>query len=351
MRATTSSFLHKAGWAALLSVGYTLMMAFILYGSWRYRIDHTIFDLCYAFVYFLLLYEGYEWLVRRFDLRIHHQQIKITPKKLLLAMGSFCLYSWLLIIVVAIIPFLLFMGGHVAPVEGSQEFRMNFVINFIFALAYFSVLTAYRIEKQFQLSKIEAQKLERERMLAQMETLKNQVSPHFLFNSLNALSNLIQTQPETASRFVDELSEIFRYSMQYQHHDLVPLKDELHFAEAFFFLLKIRFRERLQLELKVDESLHQKMLPPLSLQLLIENAIKHNIVSKDDPLSIRLYAEGDYLWVENKLQKRDAAGESTGVGLQNIKNRYQYLSDAQVQIVASHTHFKVGIPLLSEATA
>ncbi|MCC5916529.1 MAG: histidine kinase [Cryomorphaceae bacterium] len=323
------------------------MFAFILYGTWKYRWDHTVFDLIYAFLMFLLLYEGYAYLAQRFDLQIKHQKILISPQKVILAAVIFCLYSWFLLTFVAFVPFYFFMDGFVSPVDSAQEIRMNYVFNFAFALGYFSTLTGYNIFGQLKQAKLEAEKLERARTMAQMESLKNQISPHFLFNSLNALSTLIDKDEDTAVQFVDELAATFRYVTNRKDIELTTLKDELNFIKGYLFLLKIRFRNTLISQISIENEANDLLIPPLTLQLLVENAIKHNIVSKEDPLTIEIFTEKDTLVVRNNLQKRRQSEPSTGVGLENIINRYQYLSDRKVEIIPTDTYFIAKVPLLN----
>jgi two-component system, LytTR family, sensor kinase len=351
MALTKAALIKRIVSTAILSVLYTLMFAFILYGSWQYRLDHTIFDLCYAFVYFIFLFEGFKRIVKFFNLNIKHQKINITKANMAKAVFVFGLYSWLLLTTIAVVPFHFIMDGFVSPVDAAQELRLNYVLNFVFAILYFSVLMFYDIVVQLQQVRMEAVRLERARAEAHLETLKNQASPHFLFNSLNALSSLIYIDQDKAARFVEELSQIFRYVTEHKEKELVPLKSELEFIQAFYYLLKIRFRESLHLNLNVGAEKLSNLLPPLTLQLLVENAIKHNIVSKEDPLTINIEIEGEKVVVRNNLQRRNSSGVSTGIGLNNIISRYGYLSHEKVDVFLTSTEFIAKIPLLKGEAA
>jgi len=173
--------------------------------------------------------------------------------------------------------------------------------------------------------------LKREKLALQYEALKNQVNPHFLFNSLNTLSRLINKDAAKATHFVKELSDIYRYILEQKDCELVLLDTEMKFVENYISLMKIRFGDNLVVKTNISESSSYRIIP-LSIQMLVENAIKHNIVSKEKPLSISLSVDGqDHLVVKNNLQKKssilkDDTGEWEKHGLKNIKSRYEYLS-------------------------
>ena len=195
-------------------------------------------------------------------------------------------------------------------------------------------------------SELQAAELREAQISAKYESLQNQVNPHFLFNSLNVLSTLVYKDPDVAATFIKQLSRVYRYVLEAKNQEVVPLETELEALEAYFFLLKIRFKEGLEVQnnLKQIKNCH---IAPLSLQMLVENAVKHNTVNRDQALQIKLYAKDDYLFVENNLQKKSNQQESMGIGLSNIQKRYQYLSDNAVLIEETATHFKVGLPVLN----
>jgi len=193
---------------------------------------------------------------------------------------------------------------------------------------------------------VQQEKLKREQLALQYETLKSQVNPHFLFNNLNSLTSLISTNPEKAIEFVKKLSEVYRYVLDQKNHELVDLKIELKFLESYIFLQKIRFGTNL--EVKVDVSDRNFKVIPLSVQMLVENAIKHNEISDKKPLEIRIFTDDEqYLTVENDLQKKSGS-EGSGSGIQNIRDRYDFFSDRKVTISFNSERFRVSIPLLSD---
>lgn len=217
------------------------------------------------------------------------------------------------------------------------------------AIAITAIITTILTSRAFFLNwrqlSINAEKLERENIQARYEALRNQVNPHFLFNSLNALTNLIHEDQTRAVHFVQQLSQVYRYLLDTRDREVVPLKTEIEFLKAYVYLQEIRFGNKLKVNIQVNEE--SGGVAPLSLQLLVENAIKHNVVSQEQPLMIRVYQEGQTLVVENSLQLRDVpATGSSGVGLQNIRKRYQFLHSQPVEVVSDSGRFVVRLPIL-----
>ncbi|HMQ01189.1 MAG TPA: histidine kinase, partial [Cyclobacteriaceae bacterium] len=208
-----------------------------------------------------------------------------------------------------------------------------------------SIITASEFFKAWRELAINAEKLKRESLASKYESLKSQVNPHFLFNSLNALSNLVYEDQDMAVKFIKQLSEVYRYVLDTRTKELVTLQEELEFLNAYLFLQNIRFGSNLKINNRLKNS--ENFVPPLVLQLLIENAIKHNIISSEQPLEIELLVEGDFLIVSNNLQKRDVMREeSSGFGLDSIKQRYEYLSGKQVEVIEQDGKYMVKLPLI-----
>jgi hypothetical protein len=198
----------------------------------------------------------------------------------------------------------------------------------------------------WRLSEVNAQKLEKERVRAQYDSLKNQVNPHFLFNSLNALTNLVYEDPDKAAKFIKQLSEVYRYVLDSKDKEIVPLADELKFLESYLFLQRIRFGEKLNA--KIDVVGGPYSVAPMALQMLIENAIKHNEVSVDHPLTIHVFSDNGFLVVENIINKKSTLQEpSSGTGLDNIRKRYAFLSPAPVEVRSEGGKFIVKLPHLN----
>lgn len=189
-------------------------------------------------------------------------------------------------------------------------------------------------------------RLQKENLQSQFEVLRQQVNPHFLFNSLNVLTSLIKLEPDLAEKFTEHLSKVYRYVLENKDKDLVKLRTELEFLEAYIFLLNIRFMDKIIIEVDIDENNKDLMILPLALQLLIENAIKHNTMSKKNPLDIRIFIEdGNILNVVNNLQERESHMVSTGLGLKNIEHRYKLLELPTPEFIKTETRFIARVPL------
>jgi LytS/YehU family sensor histidine kinase len=194
----------------------------------------------------------------------------------------------------------------------------------------------------------ETETLKRESLAAQLNALRTQVNPHFLFNNLNTLSSLIPENPKHAVDFVQQLSKVYRHILEVKDENSILLKDELEVLNAYAFLLKTRFDKNLQVTINIPPEKLLNKIVPLSLQILMENAIKHNIVSSDKPLHIDVFTENGSLVVSNNLQIKKQVNESTGIGLDNIRNRYKLISEKPVKVTESETNFTVSIPLIDK---
>lgn len=192
----------------------------------------------------------------------------------------------------------------------------------------------------------EKELLKRENLNAQLSALKTQVNPHFLFNNLNTLAAIIPEDPGQAIDFVQQLSKVYRHILEVRDEKSICLREELDVLKAYAFLLKTRFGDNLDISIRVtDEKLQQKVVP-LSLQILMENAIKHNIVSSAKPLHIHISTEEGKLIICNNLQRKNQLAESTGMGLDNIRNRYKLLGEQRVEVKEGPSSFTVSIPLV-----
>ncbi|AWK05667.1 histidine kinase [Flavobacterium crocinum] len=181
---------------------------------------------------------------------------------------------------------------------------------------------------------------------AQYELLKQQINPHFLFNSLNTLKSMVDMNDENSSDFILKLSDFYRFTLESRKLDLIPLREEIQILDSYVYLLKARFEDGFVLENEIEEKQYESVIPPFALQLLIENCIKHNVVSLDKPLKIKLYSEKDFLVIENPIQLKRGAIVSTGVGLDNINQRFMHLVHKEIEIDKNETTFKVKIPLI-----
>lgn len=194
---------------------------------------------------------------------------------------------------------------------------------------------------------LEAEQLKKEQIAARYETLKNQVNPHFLFNSLNVLTALVHKDANMAEQFIRQLSAVYRYILDSRDLEVVPLFEEIRQLEAFIYLMKIRFNDSFEAVIDIQDT--EGRVAPLTLQMLVENAIKHNEVSKSHPLRISITQENNFIVVKNNLQARSVVNDSSGVGLENIRSRYQFLTDQKVEITQNEDTFTVKIPIIKVA--
>ncbi|MGB5667358.1 MAG: 2TM domain-containing protein [Maribacter sp.] len=228
--------------------------------------------------------------------------------------------------------------------ERSSYYIIALVITLVVSLFFH----AFYLYKALQEKKVKEQKIIAGTASAKFDALKNQLDPHFLFNSLNVLTSLIEEDPIQAQKFTTSLSKVYRYVLEQKNKDLVSVDEELQFARTYVKLLKMRFEDSIHLEIPEHSKNPEAKIVPLSLQLLLENAVKHNVVTSAKPLFIRVYEEEGSLVVENNLQEKQVVKKSSGVGLQNIQQRYRILTDRQVQIAKSTSDFKVKLPLLTK---
>ncbi len=188
--------------------------------------------------------------------------------------------------------------------------------------------------------------LQKENLEMQYQQLKNQINPHFLFNSLNVLTSLIHKDSDLATAYTQKLAEIYRYVLSQDNKKVIFVEDELEFIKTYMEILQIRFGENLHCTFELNKEDAQKLIPPMSLQLLIENAVKHNVITAKHPLSIEIYSEGGYLHVRNNISPRISTEKSTGIGLKNLEKKYKILSNQRIITQKSENYFSVKLPLL-----
>ena len=193
----------------------------------------------------------------------------------------------------------------------------------------------------------EAENLKKENLQSQLEGLKTQVNPHFLFNSLNSLSSLISEDPGQAEKFLDEMSKVYRYLLRTNEEGLTTLDSEMDFIHSYFHMLKTRYGDGLRLETKIDQHYLSYQLPPLTLQMLVENAVKHNMILKNNPLKILIMTTNSgRLVVSNNLQRKDRLVSSNRVGLTNIVNKYRLMKKEEISVRDDGKEFAVVVPLI-----
>ena len=249
------------------------------------------------------------------------------------------------VVAITIINNLIFIIG-LSQFEYKEHIVQGIIIAIILNLFLTTFYEGIRLFNNWKNSLVESERLEKENMASKFEALKNQVNPHFLFNSLNTLSSLIYSDPAKAEMFIDEFASIYRYVLDNQDRLLVSLKEEVEFIKSFIYLLKIRFGEGLLFNIHINGDVLKYHLPTLSLQLLVENAIKHNVVSKDRPLEVSISTENECVIVRNNIQIREEKIASTGIGLENLRQRYNLMSNLKPTFAIENEHYIAKLPLI-----
>ncbi|RPE08206.1 hypothetical protein EGT74_14170 [Chitinophaga lutea] len=243
--------------------------------------------------------------------------------------------------------FALYMAPRVLDITIEPLARaMIATINNLVSITVNLALISEYFTGRWKQSIVKAERLEKEKVQMQFMHLKNQVDPHFLFNAFTSLDSLVKTDPDLASRFIGHLSKVYRYALQHRDKDLVPLHTELSFLGHYITLQKIRFGPALEIDIQVDEKHHDRRVAMVTLQMLIDNAVKHNEVHAAHPLRIRIYVENDYLVVANNKQIRRQLAVSDKQGLQQLRQLYTFLGEREVMVQDGDDTFSVALPLL-----
>ena len=247
-----------------------------------------------------------------------------------------------IIVLIASIP----INGHTFE-ETIVPLKLNLIYAWLVNLLFHLINTILFYFKEYKLKWIEAEELKRMSAQAELQLVKNQINPHFLFNNLNVLSALVIQNNTEANKFIEEFSKVYRYILDHQDKELVELKRELHFIDPYIFLLQKRFPESIYIHMEVPGKYGNYYIIPAAIQMLIENAIKHNVASSSRPLHINISLQNDTITVSNNKHPKKSVERSTGIGLQNIVKRYAIVSNRAVKIDNSEDFFSVDLPLIN----
>ncbi|TDS12059.1 histidine kinase [Maribacter caenipelagi] len=296
------------------------------------------------FLYRYLFFFCFSWSVIQLNANIDYDALKWSPILkwiLILLINALSLFV-VVKIIIAVYPL---VNGR--TLDSHEEGWVNFTfINL--SIVLFFIARLLRVSTDKQESRIENEQLKQQNLENELAALKNQIDPHFLFNSLNSLSSLIRDN-ENATKFVNKLSYMYRYILQSGETNLVPVKEELKFLDSYCFLMKTRYRDRIQIDIDIADEFMDCKVPPLALQSLVENSVKHNEISSTNPLTVKVYSSGDSLVVENPIRKRSTLAEGMGTGLYNLKKRYSLLLKKEVLVSTDNDIFKVKLPLKQSA--
>lgn len=276
--------------------------------------------------------------------------IEISRQRMVASVIAILIVNCILVLFCNYVNFILIQKADVSKFFSGSMGTVNWLmINIALLVSAFLHAKNFMEEwKKASRKEVVEQKLIAKSANAQFESLKNQLDPHFLFNSLNVLSSLIDENPDQAQRFTASMSKIYRYVLEQKDKELVTVEEEVDFAKTYCDLLKTRFEDSVHFEFSVTDADRKSYVVPLSLQLLLENCIKHNFATAAKPLVIKIYSDRGNLIIENNLQPREQVKESAGIGLANIVQRYSLMTDRNVFVEKSDAHFKVKIPMLTE---
>jgi len=315
-----------------------ILVSTLFYTSWIHMMDWGLSKLD--------TWSGKE---RSSEFKLSNQLITLIPAVLLAI-----LFNWILILTWNImesfrrdVP-LNFSYNSSQLLLMSTRYRANQALTILTLISGYYLCVSSRIQDNLNKVIVDSQKMEKERINTQFLALKNQISPHFLFNNLSVLASLVDSYPEKSSEFIQQLSTAYRYILQQSELQNISLKEEIQFLETYTFLLRARFKEKVVIKSNLSaQDLEFYSLIPLTLQLLIENAIKHNTMSAGNPLTITIYIEKQMLIISNPLQIRILSEPTTQLGLKNIINRYRLLLNKEVIIEKTADNFIVKVPLIS----
>lgn len=341
------SFIKQLPKAFIISlIVFAIMLLIKLLNNGKVVFDkHLVYYFLYSMLYGLTLYYV-NFLLYQFLDRIFVGD-KFSKKRIVIGfLGSFVItLIWIFIlrifedVLIENIAFEVFLQNEI-----PQNYIGTIIITFIVVLGIYS----FNFYKALQENRVKEQKIIAGTANAKFESLKSQIDPHFLFNNLNVLASLIEENPQKAQKFTTDLSKIYRYVLEQKDKELIALVDEITFAKTYINLLQMRFENSLFYEIVYDDLHPDSKIVPLSLQIILENTIKHNTVTEQRPLKITITIVNNYLSVQNNFQKKEVFQDRVGVGLQNIINRYDIITNKKVIVENNPDYFTVKIPILTK---
>ncbi|MGC4100739.1 sensor histidine kinase [Ferruginibacter sp.] len=316
---------------------------YILYDD-RMWSDWKVWVVCYALIYFIGYFSWYAHSQYDYFLRTKFPSLQETGKRI-----AYKLLVNLLIMTPSVL--LIFYVFHRFKILGYQvqegDLKYGYLLGLAVNLVFETLWEVVYIIEKYKEATAEKDLLEQLQLQQEFDGLKEKVNPHFLFNCFNTLSALITEDKDKAERFLDELSKVYRYLLRKNHDSMSTLESEMKFIQSYFQLLKTRHSDAVELQVEIDKQYSNYLLPSLSLQMLLENAVKHNALSKNKPLTIEIFTTtGNKLVVNNNLQRRSIQAPSNKVGLDNIKAKYELLHQKGFQVMEDGKNFTVVLPLI-----
>ena len=331
-------------WCFIISMPFiTFALCYIMYGSRLFH-EWTLWVYGYLLIYAI----GYaSWRMHYqydYSLQTKFPGIEHTRQRALYKLLIYVLIMSPSVLLIIFVFHYFHVGGYsIKPGDITNALLVGLTTNIVFETLYEVV---YIIEK-YKETAVEAQLLEHMRLRQEFDNLQQKVNPHFLFNCFNTLSSLISEDKQQANKFLNELSKVYRYLLQNNEDGMSTVESEVKFIQSYFQLINTRYGDGVRLTLQIEKKYYAYFVPSLSLQLLVENAVKHNIVSKQSPLAIEIFTtEGKQLVVNNNLNRKTLKEKSTRIGLQNIESKYKLMNQDGFQVVNDEKNFMVVLPML-----
>jgi len=298
-------------------------------GIW---VADSLFRLLFLFLF--------SWTILQFNANLSYAKFKWSPATRLIALILIDIGVLYLILLIWKFLYPLIVD---APLTGQDRGILYFRYFILLIVLYF-IARILRLQTDQQENRLENELLKQQNLQNELAALKNQIDPHFLFNSLNSLTCLIR-ENEEATKFVKKLSYMYRYILQSGDSDLVSVREELKYLESYTYLIETRYRDRFSIEIDIEDWCLKQKIPPLALQLLVENAVKHNEISESNPLKVSIFSKENAIYVENPIRPRTTLAEGTGNGLLNLKKRYLLLQKQELNVRTDNNIFSVELPL------
>jgi two-component system LytT family sensor kinase len=329
-------------WNLIVPVVIGLIITLIAYPQGLLSIRIMLFVLVYSLAIGIPCMKSFEYI--DWKLEKHLSWLKKPTLRFILTALLDTIVGIPILIIVNYLVFIVIQQQQIEILYSKTYEGLKYLVGSIITLII--LFNLYRFFKSWKQAAVNEEKLKREKLSIEYEALKNQVNPHFLFNSLTALSSLVYKDQEKAVKFIREFSNVFRYVLESRDKEVVDLATEKKLLESVSYLYRIRYEDSLQINIIIPDS-SDKYIIPMALQMLLENTIKHNTISAGSPLVVEIMEENDYIEVKNNLQPKKTEIVSSKIGLDNIKARYKYLSDKEVLVEVSDESFTVKIPVLS----
>lgn len=333
---------HKSRFLYMILTGIAIsfLMKLVVYTG--PQMHSSIFDHLTAIIITIIVWEGNLWIDHWMN--AWYPWVSKTKQRILVHLPAALIYSALTLYFLMLV-----YNTQVCGLDAEHEKLMkgSLIISLLISTILLSFEIGGQLLKGWKLSLVEVEKYKTESVQAQLQNLKDQINPHFLFNNLSVLSSLVYQDQDKAVDFINQLSKVYRYLLDNKTNELVRLQEEMTFIDSYIYLLKIRFDKNIRFEIRIGKEVLNKLIPPMSVQMLVENAIKHNEVSSEWPLTITIESKREMLEVRNNFQPRTHVEPGSKLGLKNIQDRYRYFTQREVVIRHDTKQFSVQIPLIA----